>query len=376
MTPWLYPVEAGLVRADLALEVISPAYDLLTPDERSRHAQRHPLSFLNGTPSSETEDPGDDAPLRRKAASSYLAARLAENVWEFRSAALYVYRIDSDGHRQTGVVGDVPAIAFPDRIRPHEGTRSSRVEDLADYLELVGFGSSPVGLTYRPRTGLDALVTRIVGGPPQLDVVLADGERHTVWAVTEGGMIEDLQAGLAEIEAAYIVDGHHRVAATLRRGTDPAEPSGRFLAVAFPADQLAVHPFHRWVGVDWRPDGSGSDHPLEPRPGVAVAVTRAGEWECHLGSGEDDATALAAMILGPRLGLADERTDSRLVFIPGYPGPEALRSKVARQGGVGFLLHPPSVSSIMAVSDRGDLMPPKATYFAPKPRSGVFLVHR
>jgi uncharacterized protein (DUF1015 family) len=127
--------------------------------------------------------------------------------------------------------------------------------------------------------------------------------------------------------------------------------------------------------VDWRATG-GVSRRGDPRPGVAVCVTRDGEWELALDGPADDATALAEQVLAPSLGVEDERTDPRLVFIPGYPGPEALRDQVTTHGGVGFLLHPPSVAEVMAVSDRGGVMPPKATFFAPKPRSGVFLVRR
>lgn len=375
MTGWLHPVEAGLVRPELATEVVSPAYDLLSPEQRRRYADRHPLSFLKGTPSSETDDPADDAPLRREQAREYVDARLGEGTWVFRDPALYVYRIQSGGHLQTGVVGDVPASVFPGLVRPHEHTRPARVHDLVDYLNRVGIGSSPVGLTYRRQPEIDAMVALITHERPELDVVLPDGDRQTVWAVTDREVIDGLVAGFADVAAAYIVDGHHRVAATVERGADPASPGGRFLAVAFPDDDLAVYPFHRWVDADWRPSEPSSQS-LDPRPGVAVCVTKEGEWELVLEDAAGDATALARIVLGPQLGVEDERTDPRLVFIPGYPGPEALRSQVLDRGGVGFLLHPPSVAEVMAVSDRGGVMPPKATFFSPKPRSGTFLVRR
>ena len=375
MTGWLLPVDAGLVRSDLAREVISPAYDLLTSEQRRRHADRHPLSFLNGTPASEADDPVDDAGARREQALEYIKARWAEETWVFRGDALYVYRIQSGGHLQTGVVGDVPASAFPVVIRPHENTRPARVADLVDYLNRVKVGSSPVGLTYRRQPEIDAMVALITHDPPDLDVVLEDGDRQTVWTVTDREVLEGLRAAFADVPAAYIVDGHHRVAATLKRGKNPHSPAGRFLAVAIPDDDLSVYPFHRWLDADWRPEHAPGPR-LDPRPGLVVAVAEEGEWEMELRSEGDDATALASQVLGPQLGVEDERTDPRLMFIPGYPGPERIRDHVKAVGGIGFLLHPSTVAAVMAVSDRGGVMPPKATFFFPKPRSGVFVVHR
>jgi uncharacterized protein (DUF1015 family) len=376
VTDWLLPVKAGLVRPDLAVEVISPPYDLLTGPERAAYAARVPRSFLNGTPSSDLSDPEEDAALRRETARSYMSERLAESTWRSLPPGFFIYRLQSDGHTQTGVVGDVPADAFPDVVRPHEDTRPTRVADLVDYLNRVGFGSSPVGLTYRRVPEIDDVVQRLTDEEPDLDVELEDGDRHTVWAVTDAESKSGLADALAEIEASYIIDGHHRVAATLARAHDPATPGGRFLSVAFPDDDLAVYPFHRWLDTDWRPDRRADGVGLATEQGAAVAVAREGEWLVDLGDTGDDTSALAQKVLGPLVGVSDERVDDRVMFVPGYPGPEALRSQVLSEGGVGFLLHPPTIASIMRVSDAGGVMPPKATFFAPKPRSGVFLVRR
>jgi uncharacterized protein (DUF1015 family) len=375
VTSWLEPVAAGVVRPALAAEVISPAYDLMTVREREEYAARVPRSFLNGTPSSEAEDPGADAAARRTGAREYLAARLAEETWVEHPPSYYVYRIESGAHVQTGVVGDVAASHFPGLVKPHEHTRPARVADLVDYLAQVGYGSSPVALTYRRIPEIDGLVALVTGRPPILDVVLPDGDRQQIWLVDAGDAARGLQSAFAGIDASYIVDGHHRVAATLQRGGDPSTAAGRFLAVVFPHDDLAVHPFHRWLAVEWTPTTGALPGPGRPHPGMVVAVTRAGEFELHLNGNGDDATLLARQVMA-RLGVTDERVDPRVTFVPGYPGPEALRQKVERDGGVGFLLHPPTVETVMATSDAGGVMPPKATFFAPKPRSGVFLVRR
>ena len=381
MNRWLLPVEAGLVRPEIAAEVISPAYDLYPPPERLRIAQARPRNFLNAT-LSEEDYPDLDIASRRVQARDYLEKELASRTWSFGGEGLAILRLESGGHVQTGVVGDVPATAFPGLIRPHEDTRPGRVADLADYLLAVGYGSSPVGLTYRRRPEIDSLVSEITRRDPDLDVTLEDGDRQTVWLVRDPADLETLTAAFGEVPAAYIIDGHHRVAATVQRDADSDSPAGRFLAVSFPDDDLMVYPFHRWVDGDLPGPAatSGEVRPdnLQPEPGLAVAVTRSGEWLIDLEAGPDEAdvSALARRVLGPLLGVGDERTDPRIAFVPGFPDASPLRAKVAECGGVGFLVHPSSVEAVMAVSDRGGVMPPKATFFAPKPRSGLFLVKR
>ena len=379
MSRWLLPVKAGLVKPEIAGEVISPAYDLYSPPERLELARARPRSFLNAT-LSEEDLPDLDLEDRRIQALDYLHRELEGQTWQFGGERFAILRLEGSGHVQTGVVGDVPATAFPGVILPHEDTRPSRVADLADYLRSVAYGSSPVGLTYRRQAPIDAVVSGLTEGRPDLDVTLPDGDRHTVWVIDDESDRETLMEAFSQVTSAYIIDGHHRVAAAVQRGADPAGPAGRFLAVAFPDDDLVIYPFHRWVDGELAPPPPASERSSgrEPSPGVVIAVTRDGEWAIELPGrpGEEDVSALARTVLGPRLGIADERTDPRISFVPGFPDSSGLRAMVAQRGGVGFLVHPATVAAVMAVSDRGGVMPPKATFFAPKPRSGLFLVKR
>ncbi|MEX0789387.1 MAG: DUF1015 domain-containing protein, partial [Actinomycetota bacterium] len=358
MSRWLLPVMAGLVRPEVARDVIGPAYDLYTPPERFRHARARPRNFLNAT-LSEEDYPDSDVASRRVQALDYLQTEIAAGTWRFGGERFAVLRLESQGHVQTGVVGDVPAAAFPGLIRPHEHTRPRRVADLADYLRAVGYGSSPVGLTYRSQPEIDAMVALLTERIPDLDVTLEDGDRHTVWIVENPQALEGLVAAFSDVPGAYIIDGHHRVAATVQRDADSHAPASRFLAVAFPADDLMVYPFHRWIDGELLRPGPPPEESwpvgLEPAAGEAVVVTRAGEWAIDLAvvPGEEDASALARTVLGPRLGVADEGTDPRISFVPGFPDSSRLRAMVAERGGVGFLLHPATVEAVMAVSDSG-----------------------
>ncbi|HUP15556.1 MAG TPA: DUF1015 family protein [Acidimicrobiia bacterium] len=381
MSRWLLPVMAGLVRPEVARDVISPAYDLYTPSQRLQYARARPRNFLNAT-LSEEDYPDIDVESRRVEALDYLRQELDEGTWRFGNERFTVLRLESQGHVQTGVVGDVPATAFPGLVRPHEHTRPRRVADLTHYLRAVGYGSSPVGLTYRRQPEIDAIVALVTEHPPDLDVTLEDGDRNTAWIVENPDAQDGLVAAFADVPAAYIIDGHHRVAATVQRDADPHSPASRFLSVAFPDDDLKVYPFHRWIDGELLRPGPPPAEPapvgLDPDAGQAVVVTRAGEWTIDLGTsaGEEDVSTLARTVLGPDLGVTDERTDPRIAFVPGFPDAGGLRAMVAGRGGVGFILHPATVEAVMAVSDSGGAMPPKATFFAPKPRSGLFLVKR
>ena len=80
-------------------------------------------------------------------------------------------------------------------------------------------------------------------------------------------------------------------------------------------------------------------------------------------------------ITSPVLGISDPRTDSRIRFIGGIRGLDALKDAADQTGGIAFAMYPTSMTELMGVADAGLLMPPKSTWFEPKLRSGLF-IHR
>ena len=88
-----------------------------------------------------------------------------------------------------------------------------------------------------------------------------------------------------------------------------------------------------------------------------------------------DCNLLQERVLGPVLGIGDIRTDRRIDFVGGARGTATLEQLVdSGKAAVAFSMYPVSVHELMAVSDAGDIMPPKSTWFEPKLRDGL-LIH-
>ena len=91
--------------------------------------------------------------------------------------------------------------------------------------------------------------------------------------------------------------------------------------------------------------------------------------------GSLDVSLLQERVLTPLLGVGDPRTDRRIDFVGGIRGTAELERRVdSGEMAVGFSLHPTTMDQLLAVSDAGEIMPPKSTWFEPKLRSGL-LVH-
>ena len=370
-----------LVRSDLAREVVGPAYDALRPAQRADHARAHHRSFLRVTRSPpDLPHASEDELLRANRAA--LDELLAEEAFSAPQDGVFLYELARDGHRQIGIVAELPVEAAADgRVLRHELTRTDRVSLLARHLDVVGAWSSPIAVTYRADAAVDAVVARLSARPPDLDLPQHYRVDQRVWQITDPDDIEALTDAFRR-EVVYIIDGHHRLDAALHHGA-----STGILVTLFPHDQLRVRSFHRAItDVDGeallaataaRP--LGPDETPEPERAGTIGVWVGGRW--HRGvlpepSGTElvdqlDVSRLQHGLLAPVLGVTNPRTDPRLHHLPASAGVTSVEE--AAGNGVGVLLHPMPLDDLLAVADADDVMPPKSTSFEPKARSGVIL---
>ena len=410
--PALRPFTAYLVDPALAGQVVAPAYDSLTPQERHEFAHAHPCNYLNAMRALE-----EFPPSLRPSLDALLAANaevldrfIADGAFRYHAApCLYLYRMEAGDTVQTGVVGEVPVEEYRrGLLKKHEHTRPDREHRLARYLYTVGAASSPVCLAYPQEDAIDEMVAAEAARPPALVFEADDGVRHSIWRIEDEARSARLARAFAAVSRAYLTDGHHRCAATAhyagrRAGENPAhcgEEAYNFLLVAlFPHDQLRIHPFNRCVkdlngysprafletlragfevtpieGEELRSDGPGCfsmrlderSYRLCVRPGIVPADP----------AGSLDVNILQEHILRPTLGIDDPRSDPRLDYRPGDFDARSLARLREEGWRLAFAAWPPSIEALMAVADAGETMPPKSTFFVPKLRSGIFVCRR
>jgi uncharacterized protein (DUF1015 family) len=402
----LRPFPGLVVDPAWADRVISGPYDAYTPAQRSAMAAENPYSFLHVTRSQE------DVPPEQRDDIDGLIDYCAASMHRLYDAGayqchdepvLFLYRMGIDTsegrHVQTGIMGLVPVTEDGDRrILRHEAVRPGRTDLLARHLLTVGASSSPISLTFRSDEDLEATIASCCEQPPVLDSH-HEGVDQTVWAV--GG---DAAAALIAAfgrRTLYVTDGHHRLAAAIdARSRVPDRPGDGPLewiqAVLFADEQLLVLPFHRRVGdrsgrrADELVEALGASGPLtrvddadaaRPRSPGSVGVYLAGDWytlELPPPAGDRavdalDVSRLQDGILGPVFGVIDPGSDPMIDYVPDPVGVDALVERCDEDNRVGFVLYHTSVTELMDVADDGDLMPPKSSYFEPKPRSGIFV---
>jgi uncharacterized protein (DUF1015 family) len=389
----------------VAARVASVPYDVVNTAEARDLAAGNPLSFLHVT-RSEIDLPADvgpyDAVVYSRAAANLAALTTAAPLIEDDEPSLYCYRLRMGTHEQVGLAGCFSVEEYDrDLVKKHEKTRRDKEDDRTRHITELRAQTGLVFLTYKASADVNTIVARVMAGTPEYDFTAPDDVGHTVWRVT-GTERDGLVAAYAKLDALYIADGHHRAASASRAyhalvaaGTATQDCS-RFVAVAFPDDQMQIFAYNRVVAdlaghsVDSLIEAIGAVvtvTPGTPVPGRAglVSMFLDGTWYAialpapEAGASRADSLdvdVLQRRILEPILGVGDPRVDKRIDFVGGIRGTGELERLVSSgRAAVAFSMHPVGIGDLMAIADAGGIMPPKSTWFEPKLRDGL-LVHR
>jgi len=377
-----------LDRSDLA-KVIAPPYDVIDAEQREALAARDPHNaVLIDLPS---EADGDD---RYDLASAHLEAWRTEGVLVTDVRPSFtIYRMtaaDDAGveRRTTGVIGALELSPPGSDILPHEHTTKKAKSDRLDLLRSCRANLSAIwGLSLAK--GLTDLLP--VDAPPLADLVDEDGVRHTIWRVDDPVACAAIAAAVAE-QPIVIADGHHRYETSLAykgereesEGDPGAAGSTMAYVVELVEDELTVHAIHRLItGLPADTDVLGELAPwfedAGPPPSghpITAAMADLGCLTLVLPDRE--------VLLRPRpdaLASTRDLDSSRLDTALGALAPHQLsfqhgvdnvRSAVASGAAqVGVLLRPATVAQIEATAHGGERMPPKTTFFHPKPKTGL-----
>ena len=397
----IHPFRALRPAAAAARQVAAVPYDVVTTDEARALASGNPLSFLHVSRAEIDLPPNVDpyeAVVYEAARRNFERLKQAAPLVCDEQPALYFYRLGMGAHEQTGLAGCYSLDDYEgDIIKKHERTKRDKEDDRTRHMIALEAQTGPVLLTYRAIPDVSEIARTVCAEVPLYDLVAAGDVRHTVWRVSaEAAGV--LVAAMERLSALYIADGHHRAASAARARDEfkaagrASEKANRFLAVAFPDDQLQVLPYNRVVNdlAGLTPARMLSE--LQERclvsPGLPsprqkghVSMYLDGRWYTvawrDQPSATDpisalDASALQDRILGPVLNITDVRTDRRIEFIGGIRGTVSLERLVdSGRASVAFSLYPVTVGELMAIADAGAIMPPKSTWFEPKLCDGL-----
>ncbi len=399
---------------ELVEQVESRPYDVLDSDEARAEAGNNEKSLYH------IIKPEIDFPVGTSEYDARVYERAAENFAKFQREGwlvqdaddhYYVYAQTMNGHTQYGiVVGAAVDDYLNGVILKHELTRRDKEEDRMKHVRVCDANIEPVFLAYPDDDVLDAVVARYTLQEPEYDFIApVDGFRHQFWIIDKEEDITAVTERFALMPHLYIADGHHRTAAAALVGAEKAkanpahtgtEEYNYLMAVCFPASQLTILDYNRVVKdlnghspaeflalleKDFVVSPQGTE-PYRPARLHEFSLYLKGEWySLMLKPGLVDETdpiesldvsISSKRILDEILGIKDLRSDKRIDFVGGLRGLSELKRRVdSGEMQMALALYPVSMQQIIRIADSGNIMPPKATWFEPKLRSGL-VVHK
>jgi len=405
------PFKALRPTKEKSQQVASVPYDVVNREEAKHAAEGNPLSYLHITRSE------IDIPEVKDVYSKEVYLKAKENLNQIienaplnvdKKSHFYLYRLIMDGRTQTGICATFSVDDYDnDVILKHEKTRKVKEDDRTNHIIITEAQTGVVFLTYRGVKTVNEIVDKTMKDvTPEYDFTAPDGIQHTVW-IMPSEYYEAIENEFAKIHKLYIADGHHRAKSASRAKEEKmkANPhhSGNeeynyFIAVLFPEDQLKILPYNRVVfdlnglskadfmdsvAQKFTLTKTQSKEPntkntfcmyidkewfvLKPRDSVFASLS----LEKSVGE-KLDVSILQNFLLNPVLGIDDPRTNTRIDFIGGIRGTKELEKLVdSGKAAVAFSLYPVGLDDLMNISDAGEIMPPKSTWFEPKLRDGL-----
>ncbi|MEW5843137.1 MAG: DUF1015 family protein [Bacteroidota bacterium] len=403
------PFRAVRPNEKVAHLVASVPYDVVNREEAAELAKGNPLSFLRVTRSEiEIRDLKDvySPEVYQKAKSNFERLKIEAPLVQDTDPHLYIYKLTMGSHSQVGIAATFSVDDYDnDVIKKHEKTRKVKEDDRTNHIVTTEAQTGPVFLTYKAVAEIDKVVNETMKkSSPLYDFTSADGIKHQVW-VLPNDHTNTVVSEIAKVKNLYIADGHHRAASASRAQKVKKEQNGNhkgdeeynyFIAVLFPADQLKIMPYNRVVlDLKMKRDefltkvkkNFSVEETVSPNPPSQKTICMYMDKKWYLlKPGENvkpgkavgdklDVSTLQIFLLHPVLGIEDPRTDTNVDFIGGIRGTAELEKLVdSGKASVAFSMYPVSVDDLINISDAGETMPPKSTWFEPKLRDGL-LVH-
>ena len=399
---------------ELVEQVESRPYDVLNSEEARAEAGDNEKSLYH------IIKPEIDFPEGTSEYDPRVYEKAAENFQKFQDKGwlvqdekehYYIYAQTMNGKTQYGlVVGAYVNDYMTGVIKKHELTRRDKEEDRMKHVRVNNANIEPVFFAYPDNAVLDALIKKYAQTKPVYDFIAPiDGFGHQFWIISDDEDIKTVTEEFRKMPSLYIADGHHRSAAAALVGAEKQkqnpnhkgdEEYNYFMAVCFQASQLTILDYNRVIrdlnglssedflkalSKNFIVEKKGADI-YKPARLHEFSLYLDGEWyslSAKEGTYDNsdpigvlDVDISSRLILDEILNIKDLRSSDRIDFVGGLRGLGELKRRVdSGEMRTALALYPVSMQQIMDIADSGKIMPPKATWFEPKLRSGL-VIHK
>jgi uncharacterized protein (DUF1015 family) len=387
-----------------ASSVSIPSTDQLSQDVIVNHKKNNPWSYLNiFNPDSENSKSQNEINIQAKKQFELMKNKsvlMKDNINSF-----YIYKISTKNHSQLGIIGTAKLSAYDNlHIRGHEEIYFERSQKRFDQINNLNAQIGPIYVIHPDDSNLNEVVKKQTVSKPKYCFNALDECKHELWITSEQDAVLKIIEIFNKINRIYIADGHHRIEALsklaeFRKHQNPnhtgKEAYNYFMVAIFPKSQARILDYNRLVkdlygysakdfikevkkkffvkkhNSAYKPNKSKSFGMYLEKNWYSLELKKKPEENLfHIIN--LDINLLHYYLLEPILGIGDARYDNRIDFIAGYHGLESIEKKVnSDEAKIGFSLFATKMEDVISFADKKLTMPPKSTWFDPKPLDGL-----
>ncbi len=311
----------------------------------------------------------------------------------------YVYQIEFKEHTQTGFLSLANIEDFTNqKIKAHEKIYENRMRERAEQMLNIKSQIGPIYVFFEKNIEISKLLNSIIKQTPDYDFESFDNSIHKLWCVSNEKFINNLSSLFSKnISNFYIADGHHRMGAMKLIGELKYNKNiyqENFMIAAFSSDEAKIFDYNRVVKdlnglseekflelISEKFTITKKAKAFKPNRNREFGMYHENKWyslyfkeKLEIDNFVDtlDINILNNFIFKKYLNIEDVNNDERIRFIAGCHGLEALEKKVdENKDSVAFSIFPSHISDVIKVANNNLTMPPKSTWFDPKPLDGL-----
>ena len=319
--------------------------------------------------------------------------------------SFYIYKVSTKDHAQVGIIGTAKLSAYDNlHIRGHEEIFLERAQKRFKQMNNLNAQIGPIYVIYPDNEELTELIKKEIVLKPTYSFEALDMCKHEMWIVNEESKVLKICDLFNTINRIYIADGHHRIEALskfseFKKHQNPKhtgkEPYNYFMVAIFPKSQARILDYNRLIKdlYGYSPSDlikqieknftvKKQDTSFKPKESRSFGMYLDKNWySIKLKKNPEknlfriinlDINILHEYLLEPILGVGDPRYDQRIDFIAGFHGLDSIERKVnLGEAKIGFSLLATRIEDVIDFADQKLTMPPKSTWFDPKPLDGL-----
>src|SRR5438445_7574177 len=358
-----------LARAGDPSKLVAPPYDVIPDSDLAHYRALSPYNVVHLT------RPGTDY----EAAGRTFERWLDDRILEPDPRSMYVHEVEFDGRVRRDLVASLRLQPYADRVvLPHERTHPGPKEDRLALLRATKVSLEPLWFLYEGvGTGVPELLQRVASRAPAVAFTGPEDTEHRFWVISDPAIHATVHASLEQHQL-LIPDGHHRYETALAYAEEvggPPDAASRFtlaLLTDLADPGLVVLPTHRVMksGIaitGGEPKGSLGEALSSLRGRVAAGAYRNHQYQVLPLDGDVALVELHEQVIDNIIG---KRNPEEFLLYTRDPA-EAVRWVDEGVGTAAFFLDQPDLQQVLNLARQGKTLPQKATYFHPKPPSGM-----